>query len=95
MINEMDLEQQQFFNLMYSSITLHENNPENHHTPQLFFIKGKPGRGKSFLADALTCKFCAKGKIVLVIGTSALAAALHKHGHTAQIVWMMEITNQC
>jgi hypothetical protein len=57
MIEEMVLEKQEFFNLIYSSITLHENDPEHHPTPPPFFIEGKPGRGKSFLADALACKF--------------------------------------
>jgi hypothetical protein len=91
MIDEMDLEQQEFFNIIYSSITLHENDPEHHRTPQPFFIEGKPGRGKSFLADAVACKFRAEGKIVLVIGTSALAAALHERGRTAHSLFRIPV----
>ena len=95
MINQMDLEQQEFFNLMYSSITLHENDPEHHHTPQPFFIKGKPGRGKSFLADALACKFHMEGKIILVIGTSALAAALPECGCTTHSLFWIPVKEVC
>jgi DNA replication protein DnaC len=83
MISEMDLEQHKVFNTIYDPIALHDIDPKHHFTPNPFFIEGKPGHGKTFVADAIACKLRSQGKIVLIVGTSALAAALHEQGHTA------------
>ncbi|KAF9231146.1 PIF1-like helicase-domain-containing protein, partial [Melanogaster broomeanus] len=53
------------------------------HLPAAFFIEGRPGQGKIFLCKALASTLRAQGKIILIIGTSALSATAYERGQTA------------
>ncbi|THH18147.1 hypothetical protein EW146_g2793 [Bondarzewia mesenterica] len=77
---------------MYSSLTTDQRHiidtisavithPHPQHT--LFFIEGKPGRGKTYMVNALATALRSQSRIVLIIGTSALAATLYDRGRTA------------
>jgi len=72
MYSIMNVQQAQIFNDIYNAL-------QTDH-PVHFFIEGKPGRGKMFLINALTNTLRAHDCIVLICGTSGLAATLYTHG---------------
>ena len=47
------------------------------------FIDGKAGRGKTYLVNAICNTLRSEGKIVVVVGTTALSALLYERGRTA------------
>lgn len=65
------------------------------HADSVFSIEGKPGRGKTYLVDALCSKLRAHGKIILVVGSSALAASLHERGRTAHNLFRIPVEDVC
>ena len=52
-------------------------------TPQLHFVDGKAGRGKTFLMHCLVTQFRAEGNAVLVVGTTGLSIVHYDRGRTA------------
>jgi hypothetical protein len=56
------------------------------------FIEGKPGRGKTFLLDTIASFLRSQGLIVLIVGTSALAATLYEGGRTAHNLFKIPVT---
>lgn len=56
----------------------------NQHSPnRSFFIEGRPGRGKTFLIQALLAHCRAEQHIIIIVGTSALSAIAYTRGRTA------------
>lgn len=93
----MNAEQTFAFNTIWRSITTSNMTtettaePQSHDT-QPIFLEGKPGHGKTFIVDAIYSKLRSEGKIVLIVGTSALAAALHERGRTAHNLFGIPVT---
>lgn len=72
---------------MYSSTQRPSKHP--------LFLEGQPGRGNTFVIDALCCALRARGLIVLVVGSSALAATLYEGGRTAHNMFQIPVTEVC
>jgi hypothetical protein len=87
-ITTMNDEQRSLFSTIYHTIT---SSPPQSAIPP-FFIEGRPGRGKTFLMNALVNLLRSEGKIVLVVGTSALAASLYERGRTAHSLFEIPVT---
>ena len=88
----MNPEQQHMFRSVYSDIT---DANDNKIACQPLFIEGCPGRGKMYIMDVIVKLLHSKGKIVLTIGTSALAASLHEQGPTAHNLFNIPVTEVC
>ncbi|KAF9232084.1 hypothetical protein BU15DRAFT_32498, partial [Melanogaster broomeanus] len=58
-----------------------------HHEHRMFFIEGRPGRGKTFLIKAFSSMLRAQHHIVLIVGSSALSAVAYPRGHTAHYLF--------
>jgi hypothetical protein len=56
-----------------------------------FFVEGKPGRGKTFVVDAICSQLRGQAFIVLIVGSSALAATLYEGGRTAHNVFQIPV----
>jgi len=85
----MNAEQRTAFN----SIQLFVSEYTEHHLPASpLFLEGQPGRGKTFLVDALCSLLRAQNKIVLIVGSSTLAATLYEGGRTAHNLFQIPVT---
>jgi hypothetical protein len=82
MLNE---EQQNVFTLLWDSI--------QQCRPMTAFVEGRPGRGKTFLLNALCTALRAHQHIVLIIGTSALSAISFERGRTAHYMFGIPVTD--
>ena len=89
MVNRMDEDQITIFQTLYDIVILNED--DRHHMMTTFFIDGKPGRGKTFVADALATRLRSEGHIVLTVATSALAATLYERGCTARSLFCIPV----
>lgn len=58
----------------------------------MFFVEGRPGRGKTFVANALASTLRAAGHIILIVGSSALCATAYKRGRTAHYMFGIPVT---
>lgn len=90
MLSTMDTDQSYIYHHLYNVITTSDKNQRKETT---FFVDGKPGRGKTFVLDALSCKLRSEGRIVLIVGTSALAATLYERGRTAHNLFRIPVTD--
>jgi hypothetical protein len=90
MYNTMNSEQKNIF-----CDILHHARNSRAHVHNNTFIEGKPGRGKTFLVDALCSQLRSEGNIVLIVGTSALAAALYERGRTAHSLFRIPVIEVC
>jgi hypothetical protein len=88
---QMNKEQRNIFNDILHAVKRHINDPS--FLPFPFFLEGHPGRGKTYLADTLSCKLRGEGHIVLIAGTSALAATLYEGGRTAHNLFKIPVTD--
>ena len=88
MLSAMNAEQADIFHCVMEAIM----DAQDGETPSPFFIEGKPGRGKTFLVDALCSHLRSEGLIILIVGTSALAAALYERGRTAHSLFRIPVT---
>lgn len=81
-VQQMNTEQLTVFNMIWNTIITGTTDTDSHDTRNIqpVFLEGKPGRGKTFIVDAICSRLQSEGKIVLIVGTSALAAALYEHG---------------
>ena len=59
------------------------------------FLEGQPGRGKMFVVDTICSALRAHRHIVLVVGSSALAATLYEGGRTAHNLFQIPVTEVC
>jgi PIF1 helicase. len=89
-VNCMNEEQLNTYGTVYENVFAHHDSPTTYVSP--FFIEGKPGRGKTFVLDALCCRLRSDGLIVLIVGTSALAATLYEGGRTAHNLFQLPVT---
>lgn len=58
----------------------------------MFFVEGRPGRGKTFMVNALASTLRASGHIILIVGSSALCATAYKRGRTAHYMFGIPVT---
>ena len=76
-LTSMNLEQQHVFYSIYNNIR-ECNTTECTCNP--IFVEGRPGRGKTYVVGAIIKMLRSERKIVLTVGTSALAVSLHEQG---------------
>jgi len=55
------------------------------------FVEGKPGRGKTFVVEAISNQLRGQKLIVLIVGSSALAATLYEGGRTAHNLFQIPV----
>src|SRR5438876_5438980 len=90
MVNSMIEEQSSlFFKLLHTVI-----NP-NESSPNLLFLEGKAGRGKSWVVEALCMKLRALGKVVLIAGSTALSVCSYPHGRTIHNLFKITVETLC
>ena len=87
---DMNVEQKRIFNDLIDCVNNYVASGTNDSPP--FFIEGKPGRGKTFVVNAICCRLRGNGHIVLVVGSSALAATLYEGGRTAHNLFQIPVT---
>jgi ATP-dependent 26S proteasome regulatory subunit len=58
-----------------------------------FFLEGKPGHGKTFVINAVVNHLRARAHIVLIVGSSALAATLYEGGRKAHNLFQIPVTD--
>ena len=83
MYQTLTREQQTIFDIIYQAVTSTGPAPTNHCLPQLFFIDGKAGRGKTYLLNCLIMRLRSEHRSVAVCGSTALSATLYPRGRTA------------
>jgi hypothetical protein len=86
MCETLNEEQQHIFQCILDEIDAAENN--------MFFVEGRPGRGKTFMVNALTCMLRASHRIVLIVGSSALCATAYPRGRTAHYMFGIPVTEE-
>jgi ABC-type branched-subunit amino acid transport system ATPase component len=84
----MNIEQQNLFFTIYNDISSHTRLFPSSPT----FVEGRPGHGKTFVMNAIVNILRSEGKIVLICGTSALAASLYERGRTAHSLFEIPVT---
>lgn len=85
MYDQLNAEQRHVFDQIYLAIQNHESTP--------FFVEGRPGRGKTFLVKALSSGLRVQGKIILIVGSSALCATAYDRGCTAHHMFGIPVTD--
>lgn len=58
-----------------------------------YFIEGRPGRGKTYLLNAIAGALRSQHKIVLTVATSAIAASQYPRARTAHALFGIPVTN--
>ena len=87
--HQMNDEQKDLFTSVVDAATNYVRDGRENHRP--FFLEGKPGRGKTFVVDAICSKLRSLNMIVLIVGSSALAATLYEGGRTAHNVFQIPV----
>ena len=87
---EMNTEQCNIFGQILDSV--HTYASERSPNFPLFFLEGKPGQGKTFVVNAICNQLRGENHIVLVVGSSALAATLYDGGQTAHNLFQIPVT---
>ena len=88
--SSMNNEQKHIFDSVVDCATAYRRHG---HTSAPFFLEGQPGRGKTFVVDAICSQLRAQGNVVLVVGSSALAATLYERGRTAHNLFQIPVTD--
>ncbi|KAG1879523.1 PIF1-like helicase-domain-containing protein [Suillus tomentosus] len=86
MLDQLNGEQLQILNTILESMEEGRNN--------FFFIEGHPGHGKMFLVKTLSLILRAREQIVLIIGSSALAATAYERGRTMHHMFSIPVTDE-
>ena len=60
-----------------------------------FFLEGKAGCGKSFVAAMIVHRLWSEGSCVLVVGSTALSVTLYERGRTAHAAFGIPVTEVC
>lgn len=74
--------------------TQHHIREHGRRQTQLLFIEGRPGRSKMFLVKTLSSILCAQEQIVLIVGSSTLAATAYECGCTAHHMFGIPVTDE-
>ncbi|KAG2342245.1 hypothetical protein BDR05DRAFT_886999 [Suillus weaverae] len=82
---QLNAKQRHILNYISESIAQHRSN--------FFFIKGRPGRGKTFLVKGLSSMLRAQGQIVLIVGSSALSVTAYDCRRTAHHMFGIPVTD--
>jgi hypothetical protein len=77
MIASMNIEQATVYQVLYDAVTNMQR------STTVFYLDGKAGRGKSYVALALCTKLRSEGRIPVISGTSALSVTTYERGRTA------------
>ncbi len=77
------------FHLQLTRTVPHEHN--NNDAPAPVFVEGKPGRGKTYLIDAICSLLRSRRKMVLICASSALAASIYERGRTAHSLFKIPV----
>jgi len=77
MIARMNPQQLEAFNVLYTMVT------STCPTHTVFYLDGKAGRGKSFVASALCTKLRSENRVPVITGTTALSVTMYERGRTA------------
>ena len=85
----MNIEQKETYSIVVDAATDYAYAGRLNEKP--FFLEGKPGRGKTFVVDSICCQLRAQNLIVLVVGSSALAATLYEGGRTAHNLFQIPV----
>jgi hypothetical protein len=88
-VNSMNAEQREVFSTIVDCTTTFRRTRSTGNSP--FFLEGKPGRGKTFVINAVANHLRARAHIVLIVGSSALAATLYEGGRTAHNLFQIPV----
>ena len=88
---QMNVEQKNVFTSVVLAATAYAQLGTDNDYP--FFVEGKPGRGKSFVVDAICNQLRGQKFIVLIVGSSALAATLYEGGRTAHNLFQIPVVD--
>lgn len=86
MCEALNAEQRHIFDVICDGIDSRRN--------ATFFVEGRPGRGKTFMINALSSTLWAAGHIVIVVGSSALCATAYRRGRTAHYMFGIPVTDE-
>ena len=89
----MNTDQRHVFDWMTNAARSYSQSGQPHRQP--LFLEGQPGRGKTFVVDAICSALRADNLIVLVVGSSVLAATLYEGGRTAHNVFQIPVNDVC
>jgi chromosomal replication initiation ATPase DnaA len=83
--------QRNVYDAILNVINAHEENTSKYFPP--FFVEGKPGRGKTYVVDAIVSNVRSRALIALVVASSGLSASLYERGRTAHKVFRIPVTD--
>jgi len=89
---QLNQEQKNCFSEILNIVEKYEQNPRGNHTSG-FFLQGTAGTGKAFLHNRLCSYLRARGKIVLCVASSGIAAQLFPGGRTAHSRFKIPVSN--
>ena len=92
MIAQLNPEQKNCFSEILNIVEKYEQNPRGNHRSG-FFLQGAAGTGKTFLYNCLCSYLRARGKIVLCVASSGIAAQLLPGGRTAHSRFKIPLSN--
>lgn len=75
--------------------TVHDAVLPSQPPPTAFYLDGKAGRGKTFVAAALCHIVRASGEVTIVAISSALSVAIYERGLTAHSIFGIPISQVC
>jgi len=89
---QLNPEQKNCFTEILNIVEKYEQNPRGNHRSG-FFLQGAAGTGKTFLYNCLCSYLRARGKIVLCVASSGIAAQLLPGGRTAHSRFKIPLSN--
>jgi tRNA A37 threonylcarbamoyladenosine biosynthesis protein TsaE len=89
MIARMNPQQLAAFDVLYTAIT----SASPAHT--VFYLDGKAGHGKSFVASALCTILRSENHIPIIVGTTAVSVRIYETGRTAHSAFGLPVSVVC
>ena len=89
--DNMNDEQHHIYDHLLQTVIQHEQDMQHYCLPA--FIEGKPGRGKTYIINCLSCELRSLCLIVLIVGTTGLAATLYEGGRTAHNLFCVPVSD--
>jgi len=93
MREQLNEEQIASFDEIVAAVESYEQDPHQEGSRTAFFLHGPAGTGKTFLYNCLCSHLRAKGKIVLCVASSGIAAQLLPGGRTAHSRFKIPLSN--